>query len=419
MSKFIIDGGKKLYGDVNINGAKNSALPILAATVLCQGKSVIHNCPDLSDVKVSLKILKSLGCKAKYYDSSVFVDSESISNFCIEKELMSRMRSSIIFLSVMLAKLKKANVYLPGGCELGARPIDLHIKGLEKMGAVILKDKDCLLCSLPKGHFNGAKISLSLPSVGATENIILAAATAKGRTVIENAAREPEICDLAAFLNKCGAKIKNAGKSTVTVDGVERLFAAEYSVIPDRIEAVSFMAFTALNQGKVTIKNINVSHLAPVIELLKESGCRIKIYKNILSVESNDRLKAVKEIITMPYPGFPTDAQAPVMAMLTMAKGKSKFIENIFKSRYKHIKELEKMGAKIAVKGKTAVVNGVCKLSAANLKCTDLRGGAAVVTAALAGEGRSTVSDIYHIERGYENIDLKLVSLGAKIKRID
>lgn len=417
MSKLIIQGGKKLEGEVCIHGAKNSALPILAATLMCNGESIIHNCPSLLDVEASIKILEYLGCKVKKNGSTVTVNSKNIINSDIPENLMHEMRSSIIFLGALLAQCKKTRLSFPGGCELGPRPIDLHISSLKKMGVTILEEHGFLNCSI-KGKLKGSKIALSFPSVGATENILLAAATSKGKTIITNAAREPEIVDLANFLINCGAKIKGAGTDNIYIEGVTKLHPCEHIVIPDRIAASTFMAATAITCGDVFIKNINPKHLLTVLPMFEEAGCKIIINNDNIRIQNEKKLKGISTVRTMPYPGFPTDLQAPIMAMCTVANGTSVFVENIFESRYKHVCELNRLGAKIAVEGKVAVVYGVNKLSGAVTHCPDLRGGAALVVAGLAADGTTEILDIKHIDRGYDNIDKDLKALGAGITRV-
>lgn len=417
MSKLIVEGKNRLSGELSIQGAKNSALPILASTILCKGENIIHNCPMLSDVYATIKILEYLGCRVKIDNNLLIVDSTNINRFDIPDNLMREMRSSIVFLSAIASRMGRAKLSFPGGCELGPRPIDLHLKALRQMGLSISEEGGFLDCESKKGLF-GSKIALSFPSVGATENIILAAVLAKGTTIITNAAREPEIVDLASYLNSCGAKIFGAGEGTVTIEGVLNLRAAEHRVIPDRIAAVTFMSAVAIAKGEAKLNNINSDYLDQIIPMFEEAGCNIHCEKNSVSIKSKDKLKAIKIVRTMPYPGFPTDAQAPIMAMTTLSKGTSVFVENIFESRYKHVGELHRLGANIKVEGKVAVVEGVGKLSGAVVEAPDLRGGAALVVAALAAEGTSEVKNLHYIDRGYEKIEEDLKSLGANIRRI-
>ncbi|MBP0979260.1 MAG: UDP-N-acetylglucosamine 1-carboxyvinyltransferase [Oscillospiraceae bacterium] len=416
MSKLVITGGKKLEGEIFIHGAKNSALPILAATIMCRGETIIHNCPQLSDVEASIKILKYLGCKVSQDKDTVTVNSTNIINSDIPENLMHEMRSSIIFLGALLARCKKTKLSFPGGCELGPRPIDLHIAALKKMGVEITEEHGFLNCSV-KNKLKGSKIALSFPSVGATENILLAAASAKGKTIITNAAREPEIVDLANFLISCGAKIKGAGSDNIYIEGVSRLTPCEHVVIPDRIAASTFMSAIAITRGDVLVKNVEPKHLSMMLPIFEEAGCKLNISEKNIKIKNTDRLNKISTIRTMPYPGFPTDLQAPTMAMMTLAKGTSIFVENIFENRYKHVCELNRLGAKISVEGKVAVVYGVDSLSGAITRCTDLRGGASLVVAALAAEGKTEILDISHIDRGYNQIEETLKNLGADISR--
>nr|WP_305119697.1 MULTISPECIES: UDP-N-acetylglucosamine 1-carboxyvinyltransferase [unclassified Ruminococcus] len=413
----IIEGRKRLSGRVEIQGAKNSALPILAATLLTNDSCVINNCPDLSDVEITLNILRYLGCTAQLDGNTVTLDSKCADKYDIPDELMHAMRSSIIFLGPLLARFGKARLTFPGGCELGPRPIDLHLKALRMMGVEIAEQHGIIECFAPDG-IKGAKISLSFPSVGATENIMIAAATAKGTTVITNAAREPEICDLADCLNSFGAQVAGAGEGTIVIDGVSTLKGAMHTIIPDRIAAATYMAAVAATGGKVLVDRIVPSHLSGITPIFEESGCTVKQRGNSILIDAPRRLRAVKLIRTMPYPGFPTDAQPPLMAMLALARGTGIFVENIFENRYKHTSCLERMGARIYIEGKVAVVEGVPELYGAKTAAPDLRGGAALVVAGLSAGGKTEINDIHYIERGYERIELALSQLGASIKKL-
>ncbi|MCI9273231.1 MAG: UDP-N-acetylglucosamine 1-carboxyvinyltransferase [Clostridiales bacterium] len=417
MSKLIIEGGHKLEGEISVHGAKNSALPVLAATMLCQGQSVIHNCPGLSDVEASVRILRHLGCKIQRDGSTLAVDSRNIVTCDIPDELMREMRSSIVFLGAIVSRMGCARLSFPGGCELGPRPIDLHLKALRQMGLLIDEQHGYLDCKV-KSHLKGAHIALSFPSVGATENIMLAAVLAKGTTVITNAAREPEIIDLANYLNACGGKITGAGGGVVTIDGVAQLHGTEHTVIPDRIAATTFLTAAAITGSKLGLKDIDVGHLSQVIPMFEEAGCIVRWEGARMEIASPRKLHPIKIVRTMPYPGFPTDAQAPVMAMATLASGTSVFVENIFESRYKHAGELLRMGANIKVEGKVAVVEGVQNLYGAQVEAPDLRGGAALVVAGLAAEGATQLTGLHHIDRGYESMEHSLTSIGAKVRRI-
>lgn len=417
MSVLIVEGGNPLYGELHVQGAKNSALPILASAFLCETPSIIHNCPDLSDVDASCSILKHLGCNVMREGSSVTVDSSNADKYFIPEKLMREMRSSIVFLGAICAKIGKARISFPGGCELGPRPIDLHLSSLRQLGVVIEEDHGWLNCKV-NGKMHGENIMLAFPSVGATENILLAAVTAEGTTTIVNAAREPEISDLADFLCKCGAKITGAGESIIKIEGVPKLHGCEHSVIPDRIVAATYMAAAAITGGDITLIGVNMNHIHPVIPVLTEAGCKIKVEGSKLNIKRDGILRPVKNVRTMPFPGFPTDAQAPVMAMSTLAHGTSIFIENIFESRYKHAAELVRLGAKIKVEGRVAIVEGVSSLYGAQVEATDLRGGAALVVAGLAAEGRTEISGLHHIDRGYTKIEDAFSKIGGKITRV-
>ena len=417
MSKLLIHGARKLQGEVSVHGAKNSTLPLMAASLVCGGKCLLHNCPSLSDVDTSERILHHLGCRVNRSEGDIEIDPSSADQYNIPDDLMREMRSSIIFLGAIVARMGKAILSYPGGCELGPRPIDLHLMALRRMGVSINEDHGSLNCFVPNG-LHGAVISLAFPSVGATENILIAAVLAKGTTVINNAAREPEIWDLADFLNSCGARIRGAGESTVTVEGVERLSGCEHRVIPDRIAAATYLAAAAATGSTLTVSNIIPSHLEPIVPVLEDSGCVLRTDGNRMLIIPPQRLHRVKSVRTMPYPGFPTDAQAPIMAMLCVADGTSVFVENIFESRYKHVGELLRLGANIKVEGRVAIVDGVEKLSGASVEATDLRGGAALVVAGLTASGTTEISGLNHLDRGYEKLESNLVNLGADVKRI-
>lgn len=416
MSEFVIHGGNRLGGSIRVQGAKNSVLPLLAATLLTSETCVIHNCPKLSDVSISIEILRHLGCIVTYENGTVTVDAANISRSDVPEGLMRQMRSSIVFLGGILSRTKSAKMSAPGGCELGNRPIDLHLCSLRKLGVSVEEAGGYINCSVscPKG----CRINLSFPSVGATENIILASALAHGRTVIHNAAREPEIADLASLINKMGGRVYGAGESTVTVEGVERLHGCEHTVIPDRIVTATLMTASALTRGDIELKNVMFEHITPITTVLEEMGCEIRRCGNFCRVISPERLSAVNRICTMPYPGFPTDAQAILMAAAGVANGTTVFTETIFDSRYKHVAELNRLGGNISTDGRTAIVRGVRRYTGARVESTDLRGGAALVLAGLNGEGKTEVSRICHIDRGYEELEKQLSSLGGDIKRI-
>ncbi len=415
MKRFIINGGNRIYGETKIQGSKNSVLPILAATVLIRGETVIENCPDISDVDATVKILKYLGCTVKREGHTITVDSTNADKYDIPDELMREMRSSVVFLGAIIGRMGKASLSTPGGCEIGLRPIDLHLDAIQKFG-VNIREEFAKIDFETVNKLEGTRIALSFPSVGATENIILTACTAKGTTVITNAAREPEISDLADFLNSCGARISGTGEGTVTVEGVEQLHGVKYKVIPDRIVAATYMAAAAMTHGRIHITGVIPAHIAPVIPVFEEAGCDISIKGSELSLSAPPMLKGIKTVRTMPYPGFPTDMQAQIMAMTTLCHGTSVIIETIFESRYKHVSELLRFGAKIRVDGRMAVIEGIKNLTGASVIASDLRGGAALVLAGLAADGTTTVNETGYINRGYEDMCGVLTSLGCDIK---
>jgi len=418
MSNYLIEGGHKIGGELAIHGAKNAALPILAATLLCEN-SILHNCPQLSDVEAACHILEYLGCRTDREGSTIAVTrSGGMVHHNIPDELMREMRSSVVFLGAILSRWGEARVSFPGGCELGPRPIDIHLASLRKLGVTIEEDHGYLNCRVPKGRMKGTGIVLPFPSVGATENILLAACLAEGETVVRNAAREPEISDLAGFLNACGARITIHSDSTITIEGVEELRdRVEYTVIPDRIATATYLCCAAITGGDLTVTHCEPAHLAAILPHFEEMGCQVFTGEDFIRLVGPQQLSAVRSVRTMPYPGFPTDAQSPLMAVTSVAQGTSIFIENIFENRYKHVSELMRMGARIKVEGRVAIVEGVPSLHSATLQCTDLRGGAAMCIAALGAEGVSEITSIKHIQRGYENFDKNLSHLGAKITR--
>ncbi len=416
MSKLYINGGKRLSGELVVHGAKNSVLPILAATILCGDECVIHNCPHLSDVDSSVRILEHLGCSCHREGNTLVINTENISRCDIPDELMQEMRSSIVWLGAIAGRLGKAKLSSPGGCELGPRPIDLHLAALKELGLCITEDHGYIDCSVLR-HLKGNTIHLAFPSVGATENIILAAVFAQGRTIIHNAAREPEITDLQSFLNRAGARVTGAGTDIVVIDGVTRLHGAEHTVIPDRIVTATYMAAAAVTGGEIILKKINPTHMTSVFSVFRETGCNIDLSQNEMRLTAPQNLDRFLSVQTMVYPGFPTDAGPLIVAMATVAKGTSMFVENIFENRYKYIGELRRLGAKIKTANRVAVIDGVKELSGARVNSTDLRGGAALTIAALAARGRTEISKIFHIDRGYEDIEENLRMIGADIKR--
>jgi UDP-N-acetylglucosamine 1-carboxyvinyltransferase len=418
MSRLMIEGKHRISGAVTVHGAKNSALPVLAATLLARGISEIHNCPLLSDVAASVRILRYLGCNVSRTDSCVTVDSNGLNRSDIPDTLMREMRSSIVFLGAIAARTGEAHMSFPGGCELGTRPIDLHLSALRQLGMEINEEGGRLECRV-EGRLKGTSIALAFPSVGATENILLASVTAEGITSILNAAREPEIVDLCDYLNRCGARISGAGESAITVEGVDALYGCSHRVIPDRIETVTYMAAAAITGGNLVLKSVRPEHIATVLPAFEEAGCTVTPGKGELLITAPPRLSRIRSVRTMPYPGFPTDAQAPTMAMVCVADGTSVFIENIFESRYKHAGELMRLGARIKIEGRVAVVEGVSRLSGAEVECTDLRGGVALVIAGLAADGITEVSHIHHIDRGYEKLEQNLCDVGAVVKRLE
>ena len=414
--KLRVIGGKKLCGSLKVQGAKNSVLPILAACVLCKGEVVLHNCPALSDVDSALKILSHLGLCFERNGEDIIISCNGVKSCEVPSALMSEMRSSVVFLGPILASAGCAVVSMPGGCELGPRPIDMHLSALKKLGAEIKDEYGMLKCTVNKG-LKGADIALIFPSVGATENAMLAATLASGTTHITNAAREPEIVDLANFLNACGARVFGAGSSSITVEGVKRLFGCEYSIMPDRIAAATFLTAGAITGGDINLVGAKKEHIISVLSLLEQAGCEIYSSDNEIRLTAKRPLQAMNIIKTLPYPGFPTDAQAPLMSLATVCEGSTMFVETIFENRFRHVCELLKMGADIKTEGKVAVVNGVKMLKSATLNCTDLRGGAAVLLAALSADGESEILEIHHIDRGYSNIEKDFERLGACVLR--
>lgn len=416
MNSLIIRGGNRLEGEIEVQGAKNSVLPILAATILNGGKNVIHNCPKLRDVEITIEVLRNLGCRIKQENKVLVVESDDITGYTIPDELMRQMRSSIIFLGAIIARCGQAVVSMPGGCEIGNRPIDLHLKALKSLGIKITEAHGYIHCETEKLH--GENIHLDFPSVGATENIMLAACMADGITVITNAAREPEIVDLECFLNRMGAKISGAGSDTIRIEGVKKLYGVEHEIIPDRIAAATYLSCAAITHGTVILRHVCPGHMDAMTAVLKEMGCRIYSEKNrIILTSPHDRLKSVKRIVTMPYPGFPTDIQSPFMALCTVADGTGVFVENIFENRFQHVEELNRMGADIKVDGRIAIVQGVDGLEGTKVVAKELRGGAALIVAALSADGTTEIDNVRYIDRGYETIEKYLSACGANIKR--
>ena len=417
MSRLLIQGGNRLAGEVTIQGAKNSVLPVLAATILTGGEVELRRCPHLRDVEASIRILQALGCRAAWQGDNLAVDTSRMSGCAIPDALMREMRSSAIFLGAILARCGQAELSYPGGCELGPRPIDLHISGLRALGAEIDDTGGTLHCKAQK--LTGREIVLGFPSVGATENLMLAACGAEGVTVLSNAAREPEIEDLQNFLNTCGGEVTGGGTSTVVIRGGRPLHGGTYTVIPDRIAAATYLCAAASAGGDIFLRGAREAHLSTVTAALREAGCAITADSSGIACRCGGRLNAPRPIRTAPYPGFPTDAQAIVMAALLRCRGAAVFEENLFSSRYRHVDELARMGADIRTSGRVAVVLGVERLHGAAVRSTDLRGGAALCVAALTAEGETVVSDIAHIDRGYQSLEQDLTALGAEIKRAE
>ena len=413
-TKFIVEKSPPLKGSVKISGAKNSVLPIIAASLLSSGEIVLDDIPTLEDVNVMIELIKHFGAICDFENEKLKIKID-IKDVEAPYELVKKMRASFLVMGPILARLGHAKISMPGGCAIGSRPIDLHLKGFQTLGADITIGHGYVEARAQK--LTGKKIYLDFPSVGATENIMMAAVFADGITIIENAAEEPEIVDLANFLNKMGAKIKGAGTDTIRIEGVKELKGVEHTVIPDRIEAGTFMVAAAMTGGNVLIENVIVDHVRPIIAKLTECGIEIIEEPKGLRVKGTKNYKAL-DIKTLPYPGFPTDMQAQMMAMMTVAKGTSVIIETVFENRFMHVDELKRMGANIKIEGRSAVVTGVDHLTGAEVKATDLRAGAALVLAGLIAEGKTEINDIYHIDRGYVKMEEKLKNLGAIIYRI-
>ncbi len=415
LDNLVIEGGNPLSGTIRIHGAKNAALPILAASLLAEGKVTIRNVPRLLDIEVMLDILRDLGCKARHQDSVVTVDSTVATSSHIPESLMRRMRSSVFLMGPLLARFGEAQLYQPGGCAIGERKIDLHLRGLAALGANIEEKGSRIICSARR--LKGAEVSLDFPSVGATENIMMAAVLAQGRTTIIGAAREPEIQDLQLFLNQMGARVSGAGTDTLTIDGVESLYGCDFDVIPDRIVTGTIMVAAAATRGEVTLENTQPGQLTSLIHVLRRAGVQIEVGNDIIKVGALVRPSAVDRIVTSPYPAFPTDLQAQVMTLLALADGVSVMKETIFEGRFKHVDELCRMGADIRVDLNNAFIRGVPQLYGARVEATDLRAGAALVIAGLAAQGRTVVEQVHHIDRGYDRIEEMFRQIGGNITR--
>ncbi len=414
MLSYIIKGGNKLYGKVKVSGSKNAALPIIATSILNEEPVTLYNIPDIEDTKITLDILKILGCKITRNHDKITICSKDMNKTAIPKELMHKLRSTVVLAGAIIGRFKEATFSYPGGCNIGARPIDLHLDAFQKLGITIDEKEDYIHCRCKE--IIGKRIKLKFPSVGATENIILASVYAKGATHITNAAKEPEIKDLAKCLNSMGAKIYGAGTSEITIFGVKKLHKTEYKIMSDRIETGTMLGAVAGVGGKITVENTNPENLLTVLYSFKEMGCKITINRDKITLKAPNELKPVN-IETQPYPGFPTDMQPIMGAILTKADGKSVITENIFENRFKYAEELIRMGANIIQNDKSLEIEGVNTLTGKDVMSKDLRGGAALVIAGLMSEGITKVENIEYILRGYENIDKKLKSLGANIKK--
>lgn len=417
MERLIVKGGNRLVGTVKTSGAKNAVLPIIAASILGTSPSRLDEIPALEDVRTICAVLECLGIKVDASEPHTLkIDSREITSCEAPYELVRSMRASFLVMGPLLARKGYARISQPGGCAIGTRPIDLHLKGFEALGVKIEQGHGYIEASAPEG-MTGANIYLDFPSVGATENIMMAAAMASGTTVLENPAEEPEIVDLANYLNQMGARVRGAGTNVITIEGVSELHGVQHSVIPDRIEAGTYMIAAAMTGGDVIIENVLPEHQKPLIAKLREAGALVEEDIDRIHVVGSGRLKAV-DIKTLPYPGFPTDMQAQMMAMLSVAEGRSKITETVFENRFMHVVELNRMGANITTEGHSAVITGPAHLTGCTVRATDLRAGAAMILAGLVAEGATEICDIYHIDRGYEEIAAKLTRLGADIKRV-
>jgi len=413
----VVEKSPPLKGNVRVSGAKNSALPILAASLLGTEDIILEDVPNLKDVDVICEVLTSLGAKVeRYEEGKIKINSVNIDKYETPYELMSKMRASFLVMGPLLTRIGKAKTSLPGGCAIGTRPIDLHLKGFRALGANIDVDHGYVEAFADK--LIGDRIYLDFPSVGATENIMMAAVLAEGETTIDNAAMEPEIVDLANFLNKLGGNVKGAGTSTIRIKGVDNLKGTVHSVIPDRIEAGTFMVASAITGGDVIIENVIPNHIKPIIAKLREVGCDVYENGDKVRVVGNTKIKAV-DVKTLPYPGFPTDMQAQFMALMSIADGTSVIIETVFENRFMHVDELKRMGADIKIDGRSAIIQGVNSLMSAPVKATDLRAGAALILAGLVADGKTEIDNVYHIDRGYDHIEDKFSQLGGKIYRIE
>ena len=424
MEKLLVETSPRLTGSVRVSGAKNASLPILAASLLGTEDIILEDVPNLKDVEVMCEVLRALGSKVeKYDDGTILINSKDVNNYETSYDLMNKMRASFLVMGPLLTRLGKAKNSLPGGCAIGTRPIDLHLKGFRALGANVeelagdISSMESYIM-VSTDRLQGGRIYLDFPSVGATENIMMAAVMAEGETVIENAAMEPEIVDLSNFLRKLGGNIKGAGTSTITIKGVDKLGGARHQIIPDRIEAGTFMVAAAITNGDIVVENVIPNHLKPITAKLTEAGCEVIINDEDIRVIGTPKLKSI-DIKTLPYPGFPTDMQAQFIALMTKCEGINVAIETVFENRFMHVGEFKKMGADITIDGRSAIINGNAPLHGAEVNATDLRSGASLILAGLVAEGTTTINNLYHIDRGYENIEEKFRKLGAKINRID
>lgn len=415
MSKFTVVGGKPLHGEIDIHGSKNAVLPILAASILTDEQIVLHNCPRLSDVENMIEILEYIGCRTRWEGDTLTVDSGGANGSELPELLAGRLRSSITMLGPMLARFGKTRIALPGGCDIGLRPIDFHLKGLAALNVAIFEEGGTVFCNAE--NIRGADVHLDYPSVGATENLMMAALTANGTTVIRNAAKEPEIVDLERFVNSMGGRVFGAGTDTVIINGVKKLHGTEHTVMPDRIVAGTMLVGAAITGGTLTLNNTRCEQVASVISKLRDAGCEFELNGESVKIIAPRRLKSVGLIETLPYPGFPTDMQAQMAALQCVSVGTCILVENVFESRFKYTAELKKMGANITIKNQTAIIGGVNELYGANVSSCDLRGGAALTLAALVAKGTTNISDIHLIDRGYCRFEEMLSSLGADIVR--
>lgn len=415
MDRYVITGKQRLEGIIKASGAKNASLPLMAAALLADDKSTLLGIPNLTDIINMADVLRYLGCTVKIKGSEVEIDASSLNSFTVEEKLMRKMRASNLILGPMIARNKRVKISTPGGCAIGSRPMDQHLKGLKQLGVRLIEKHGYIEAYAER--LVGAEVYLDIPSVGATENIMMAAVRAEGTTIINNAAREPEIVDLQNFLNKMGAKVRGSGTHVIRIDGVQKLEGAEHHVIPDRIEAGTHMVAAVMTKGDVYVENVIPEHVSPVIAKLRQVGAKIIVDGDNVRVKHNQRIRAM-DVKTLAYPGFPTDMQPQFMALLTLAEGTSIITETIFENRFQHAAELRRMGAKITSDGRTAVICGVSTLEGAFVQATDLRAGAALFLAALAAEEGTVLERIDHIDRGYEDLALKYKNLGAKIQRV-